>query len=172
VAIGSAGAILKWDHDSWATQARTPDGSWEPEPESSGGYGLPPSELGALTSVDDRVARFAGEPLQLTPYCAGPIEWLACSGGGEHPCERCDNVGLWLFRPALSGRGNSRRRTACHETCPPYSPAPAMARLWALIARVTPWRPRHSPLARVPALYRVRDDCLRDHPAARARANG
>ena len=154
--------------DETTTEARGADGRWKPW--SSAGYGFEPIVYGALSSVDDRVARWDGDPMELYTYCRGPVEWLACPGGGERPCERCEEVSLRVGAPlSLGGRSRNygKRPITCHDRCPDYPRSPDIARLHQLEARVQVWRPRKAPIARVPSLYRSREDCLREHPAVR-----
>jgi hypothetical protein len=150
--------------DGSAHEARDKDGRWRLA--DSSGYGLT-TTYGALSSVDDRVARWAGERQVVRPYCSGPVEWLGCAGGGERPCVRCETVSAMSVSPgSLSGHSTSHgnRPVTCHDPCPKYPESPSVARLRALSARVSLWRARKEPLAAVPSIYKLREDCLRDHP--------
>lgn len=64
------------------------------------------------------------------------------------------------------GHDHGNRPITCHDRCPDYPKSPDLDRLDRLTARVEIWRPRKAPVARVPSLYKFRDDCLREHPAA------
>lgn len=153
--------------DGSAHEARDQDGHWRLV--DSSGYGVPPTVYGALSSVDDRVARWGGQRLIIRPVCSGPVEWLACAGGGQRPCVRCETVSVMIVGPlALAGRSISHgdRPVTCHDPCPRYPESPSVARLLALSARADLWRPLNDPPATVPSLYRSRADCLREHPQA------
>jgi hypothetical protein len=147
------------------TESRGADGKWRSE--GYGGGTAEPTIYGALSSVDGRVAHFDGQPLQLVDFCAGPVEWLTCPSGGEHPCERCEQVGVFLVDVGSSwtrGRDYGKRPVACHDACPTYSKAPAMARMDRLSVRVSLWRFAENPTAESATLYRLHADCLREHP--------
>lgn len=168
VSFVEVGRLLSQEDSAFTTEAKGVDGKWHEVGGVAGGYG--PTVYGALSYVDDRVARWDGEPLDMRPYCAGPTEWLACPAGGERPCTRCEEVGLLLL--PLDGMGgysvsHGERAVTCHDACPRYAEGPAMERVSSLAGRVHPWQPRHAPLSQVPSLYRSRDECRRDHPAAR-----
>jgi len=156
---------LSGSDDGLAFEARGEDGRWRPD--SASGYGLPPKIYGALSSVDDRVARWGGDAQVIRPYCSGPVEWLACPGGGERPCVRCDNVRATIvsarseFHYSVS---HGSRPITCHDPCPKYPENPSVKRLRALSARVSLWSAQKQPLAAVPSLYRSRGECLREHP--------
>jgi len=160
--------LLMEQESAFNIEQRGPDGRWR---EVGGGAGSEgPTVYGALSYVDDRVARWQGEPLDIRPYCSGPVEWLACATGGERPCERCDQVAL-LLAPlyGLSGHGVSHgnRPVTCRDACPKYPENPALQRVSDLASSVQPWQPRKAPLSLAPSLYRDRDECRRDHPSAR-----
>jgi len=153
--------------DGSGTEARDEDGRWHLT--SSHGYGIP-TIYGALSSVDDRVARWGGVTQAIRPYCSGPVEWLACVDGGERPCVHCEEVGVMIVGPhALSGHSVSHgsRPVTCHDACPPYPESPSIKRLRVLSSRSSLWTAQRGPLAAVPSLYRSREDCLRDHPQVR-----
>ncbi len=138
-------------------------GRWQPE---SSGSGFNRVIYGALSYVDDRVARFDGEPQEMHAYCGGPEEWLSCPTGGERPCERCEMVGMMFTEVDAGwghGRGDDGRAITCHDRCPRYPETPDLKRLGELDAHVNLWRPRKDSLAVVPSLYKSRDDCLREH---------
>jgi hypothetical protein len=129
-----------------------------------------PIVFGALSFVDKRVAYFDGEPQVAHTYCNGPPEWLPCAAGGEHPCERCEVVGLIVFQAPTGpgegwgvGHGYGTRPVSCHDPCPAYPEGPDRRRIEKLIADVDLWLPRHALLADVPSLYKSRDECLREH---------
>jgi hypothetical protein len=169
--VAWVGAEFNWEDSDDEIEVRAPDGTWRME--SSSGYGTM-TDLGALSSVEGGVARFDGYALRLSPYCDGPVEWLPCTAGGEHPCERCDAVGLMVTAPvSLGGRSRHHDRpVACHEACPRYPESPDLSRLNRLARRVSVWRPDSDARSQNAALYRSRDACLRDHPPASARAKG
>lgn len=148
-------------------------GRWQPE--ESGGIGVPPFVYGALSYADDRVVRFDGVPQVLHAYCGGPTEWLACPTGGERPCERCEEVSL-LFSEKNSLWGHHRnygkRPVTCRDRCPRYPESPNKRRVEELAGRTNLWRARQAPLAKVPSLYKSRDDCRREHRLDRARSAG
>ena len=157
--------------DGSAHEARDEDGRWRLT--DSSGYGTP-TIYGALSSVDDRVARWAGVTQVIRPFCSGPVEWLGCAGGGERPCVRCEKV-----TPMIVGAGSSARLSVthgnrpvtCEDPCPKYPESPSVKRLRVLSARVSLWSAQKEPLATVPSLYKSREDCLRDHPqVVRARS--
>jgi hypothetical protein len=151
--------------DGSAHEVRGQDGRWRLA--DSSGYGVPPTIYGALSSADDRVARWGGETQVIRPYCGGPVEWLACEGGGERQCVRCEQVAVMIVSPrSFSGHSFSRgsRAETCHDPCPRYPESASIERLHALSARVSLWRAQKQPLAAVPSLYKSRDDCLREHP--------
>jgi hypothetical protein len=150
--------------DGSATEARGEDGRWSLT--GSRGYGIL-TNYGALSSVDDRVARWDGERQVIRPYCGGPVEWLACAGGGERPCVRCEKVNVMIVSPRTrSGHSVSHgsRPVTCDDPCPQYPDSPSIKRLRALSARASLWTSQKQPLAAVPSLYRSREDCLREHP--------
>jgi len=150
--------------------------------------GTMPDHYGWLSYVDDRVARWDAEPLGLEVNCKGATEWLACPGGGEHPCERCDQFLVYLesgrfgyhgiaggaSAPAPVGLGNPeigvKRVATCRDRCPSHPDSPEIARVRQLARRVGFWRDAKSPPAKVSSLYLSRADCLREHPQ-RARAS-
>ena len=170
--VAWAGEELEWEDSDSEVEVRAPNGAWRME--SSSGYGTS-TNFGALSSVEEGVARFDGDALRINAYCDGPVEWLACPGGGEHPCERCDAIGVRLTsRTAVWGRSRHQgdRPVACHEACPRYPENPDRSRIEALAGRVSPWRLERRSPSQSAALYRSRDDCLRDHPPASARAKG
>jgi hypothetical protein len=168
VRLVQVGHLLSQEDSAFTIEAQGAGGKWQ---EVGGGAGSDaPTVYGALSYVDDRVARWDGAPLDIQPYCAGPVEWLACPAGGERPCPRCEQVGLLLL--PLDGLGGhsisyGTRAVTCHDPCPKYPESPAMARVSSLADRTQPWQPRHTPLSQVPSLYRSRDECRRDHPGAR-----
>jgi hypothetical protein len=168
VTFVSVGDQLSRESAVTYVEAKDEDGHWH-EAQSSD-MGFDPIVYGALSSVDDRVARFDGAPMAIHPLCGGPVEWLACPSGGEHPCERCEAVSLMVTEPgAMFGHGfdAGKRPITCHDRCPPYPESPDIARLYDLERRVPIWRPRKAPLAVVPSLYKSRDECQRDHPRLR-----
>lgn len=151
--------------DGFAHEAKGEDGRWRLV--DSGGYSIPPTIYGALSSADDRIARWGGALQVIRPYCDGPFEWLACAGGGERPCLRCEEVAVMIVGPgSFSGRSRSHasRPVTCHDPCPQYPESPSIKRLRALSARAALWSANKQPLAAVPSLYRSREDCLREHP--------
>jgi hypothetical protein len=150
--------------DGSATEARDEDGLWHLI--ASQGYGIQTS-YGALSSVDARVARWGGSAQIIRPDCSGPVEWLACAGGGERPCVRCEEVRVMIAgAPSLARYGISHgsRPVTCHDACPPYPESPSIKRLRVLSARSSLWVAENRPLSAVPSLYKSRDDCLREHP--------
>jgi hypothetical protein len=156
--------LLQRDDDAASVEALEPEGKWRVA--QSSGYGVEPTVYGALSYADDRVARFDGEPLALHAYCGGPTDWLSCPTGGERPCERCEQISL-LFAEKNSLWGHSRnygqRAVTCHDRCPAYPESPAKQRVEELAGHASLWRPRKAPLAKVPSLYKSRDDCRREH---------
>ena len=151
--------------DGFAIETRGEDGLWRVT--ESSGYGIPPTIYGALSSVDDRVARWGGQTQVIRPYCSGPVEWLACAAGGERPCVRCEKVRSMIVGPrSLYGHSVSHgsRPVTCNDPCPTYPENPSIKRLRALSARVSLWAAQEAPLAAVPSLYKSREDCLREHP--------
>jgi hypothetical protein len=150
--------------DGSATEARGEDGLWHLI--ASQGYGIQ-TTYGALSSVDARVARWGGSTQTIRPYCSGPVEWLACEGGGERPCVRCEEVRVMIVGPlSLSGYSISHgsRPVTCHDACPKYPESPSIKRLRVLSARSSLWVAEDRPLSAVPSLYKSREDCLREHP--------
>jgi hypothetical protein len=161
------GAWLVLDSGFSGTESRGAEGRWR-----SDGYGggtAEPTVYGALSSIDGRVAHFDGQPLQLVDFCAGPVEWLTCPSGGERPCERCEQIGVFLFDVGSKwgplGRNYGKRPVTCHDACPRYPEDPAMARADRLAARVSLWRSDETPLAESATLYKSRAECLREHPS-------
>jgi hypothetical protein len=151
--------------DGSSTEARDEDGQWRLT--SSQGYGIPPTIYGALSSVDGRVARWGGTTQAIRPYCSGPVEWLACAGGGERPCVRCEEVRVTIVGRYSSFRhsiGHGSRPVTCHDACPQYPESPSIKRLRVLSSRSSLWVAEKQPLASVPGLYKSREDCLREHP--------
>ena len=151
--------------DGFTTETQGADGRWE---EIAGGTAYGPTVYGVLSYADGEVARWDGQAQELRPYCDGPVEWLACAAGGERPCERCEQVGLFVMDPeGLAGHSHDHggRRATCHEACPTYPESPDAGRVRALRSRVQPWQPRRARPSGVPSLYRSRDACLREHPA-------
>jgi hypothetical protein len=150
--------------DGDATEARDENGQWHLI--ASQGYGLQ-TIYGALSSVDARVARWGGSRQIIRPFCGGPVEWLACAGGGERPCIRCEEVHVMIVAPTgLSGYsvGHGSRPVTCHDACPKYPESPSIERLRALSARTSLWVADEQPRSAVPSLYKSREDCVRDHP--------
>lgn len=150
-----------------ATEARGENGLWHLT--ASRGYSIPPTIYGALSSVDARVARWGGEAQIIRAYCDGPVDWLACAGGGERPCVRCEKVSPMLVSPRSTVRrsvSHGSRPVTCQDPCPQYPESPSIQRLRTLSARASLWSAYKQPLATVPSLYRSREDCLRDHPQA------
>jgi hypothetical protein len=147
-------------------ETRTANGSWEPG--GGGGIWLDPIVYGALSSVDDRVARFGGDAQYIHAFCNGPTVWLRCPGGGHHPCNRCDRVALWVMDAETDfmggGSGDGGRPIACDDRCPIYPDSPDLARVRELNARSSIWRPHEGPPSEIPSLYKSRNDCLREHP--------
>jgi len=120
--------------DSSELEVKGQDGRWHYG--GGSGYGFTMT-YGALSFVDDHVARWGGDAQVIRPYCSGPVEWLACESGGERPCVRCEEVTPMVVSPgSLYGR---------------------------LSARVSLWSPQKAPLRAVPSLYKSREDCLREH---------
>jgi len=149
--------------------------------------GIMPEHYGWLSYVDDRVARWDAEPLRLEVTCKGATEWLACSAGGEHPCERCDHFLVYLESaaygyygiaggtPAAVGLSNPeigvKRVATCRDRCPSHPDSPEVTRVRQLARRAGGfWRDAKTPLSKVSSLYLSRADCLREHPQ-RARAS-
>lgn len=160
---------------TFAMEAQRSDGAWHEVGggnfgQGGGSEGSHERYYGALSYVDDRLARWDGEPMVIRSYCDGPVEWLACPAGGERPCERCERVGLMVTAPdALAGhsRDHGHRPITCHDACPSYPQSPAIERVSALRWRASTWRPRNARLSLVPSLYKSRDECLLDHPPGR-----
>jgi hypothetical protein len=166
----SIGLTLSHENGSSYWEAQDEHGVWQPA--LSGGGWFEPTVYGALSSVDDRVARFGGDAQAIHAFCSGPTEWLPCPGGGEHSCHRCDQVALWVMDAETDFMGGSYgdggRQSACNERCPTYPESPDLARIRALKDPKIPlWRPKKAPLAAIPSLYKSREDCLREHPPRR-----
>ena len=150
--------------DGSATEARGEDGIWHLI--ASQGYGIQ-TIYGALSSADARVARWGGSTQIIRPYCSGPVEWLACAGGGERPCDRCEEVRVMIVGAlSLSGHSVSHgsRPVTCRDACPQYPESPSIKRLRLLSAHSALWVAKKGPLSAVPSLYKSREDCLREHP--------
>jgi hypothetical protein len=165
IAAGWAYTNLVWAEGT-EFDVRAPDGTWQLDWHT--GYDLIGTNYGALSSVEDGVARFDGEPQEMKASCADPVEWLACPGGGERPCERCDTISLSVTSPYSRSeriRSDGNRPVTCSDACPRHQENPELSRLNALARRVSLWRPTHRTSSQRAALYRSRDDCLRDHPA-------
>jgi hypothetical protein len=157
--LESGGMTERFDGTEWA-------------PVSGWGVGDGGSHIAVLSHVDAEIARWEGVGVELSAYCAGPIEALACASGGERPCDRCQNVGLVVhpYRPS-SGRGfghiglSPRIAATCAEPCPKVEneaiervkSSEAFRDAWTLPAADE----RPSP---VPTLYRSEARCRRDSP--------
>jgi len=150
--------------DGSATEARGEDGQWHLT--ESHGYGILTTH-GALSSVSDGAAHWGGSMQVIRPDCSGPVEWLACAGGGERPCVHCEEVHVMIVGPGgLSGYSVSHgsRPVTCHDACPPYPESPNIKRLRVLSSRSSLWVAEEHPRSMVPSLYRSREACLREHP--------
>jgi hypothetical protein len=163
----SIGLTLSHENGSSYFEAQDEHGAWQPA--FNGGGWSRPTVYGALSSVDDRVARFGGDAQTIHAYCGGPTEWLPCPLGGDHPCDRCDRVELMILDAEIDswghGNGYGGRPISCQDKCPRYPESPDLARIQALDdPRIPLWRPKKAPLAAIPSLYKSRDDCLREHP--------
>jgi hypothetical protein len=159
--------VLLSEEGGYTLEQQGSDGRWT---DAGGGSGYGPTVYGALSYVDDRVARWDGAAMELHAYCGGPVEWLSCPAGGERPCLRCETVDVVASElNAMTGHGFSHgdRPVTCHDACPTYPETPDLERLLALGGRVQPWQPRNARVSQIPSLYKSRDDCLRDHPAGR-----
>jgi hypothetical protein len=155
--------------DGLAHEARDEDRRWRLT--DSRGYGTP-TIYGALSSVDDRVARWAGVTQVIRPFCSGPVEWLGCAGGGERPCVRCEQVTPMIVGARSSARlsvSHGDRPVTCQDPCPKYPESPSVKRLRFLSARVSLWSAQKEPLATVPSLYKSPGLPARP-PADRSRA--
>ena len=165
------GALMSRENGFTTTEARDAGGRWKPW--MSGGIWLDSIVYGTLSYADDRVARWDGQPMVMHPVCSGPVEWRACPSGGERPCWRCDEVSVVLTEPRTTWgelvQDHGSRPITCRDQCPPYPESPSIARVNLLDARVEVWRPRKTPIARVPSLYKSRDDCVREHPLGNSR---
>lgn len=163
----------RWPFDSleWLTADRSlvRHQQWEGELDGHGWT------YGALSFVDARVARFGGEPLTVVALCDGPWDWIPCAGGGDRPCDRCERLRIDTAAAGEGFRGRSsdygsKRRFTCRESCP-RRPRGAMddaqERLQMLLRHTVVWWPRSAPISKLPALYRFRADCLREHHEAR-----
>jgi hypothetical protein len=145
-------------------EERGPDGRWH---ESMSSATPDVGEVyGVLSYADKRVALFGGEPMFINGTCDGPFDWISCAGGGERPCNRCEEIGVMLTEGArlfadLPNFGG--RRVTCNDRCPNYPDSPVRARLHALERHVSVWRPRGEPIAKTPSLYKSLKDCRRDH---------
>ncbi len=160
--------------DDWQNEVQDEHGRWRPN--SSGGYGLEGTMYGVLSYVDDRIALFGGDPVEIHEYCLGPFDWLPCASGGERPCDRCEQMSVTLTgEHATFGYRHvphDGRPITCDERCPTYPESPLLRRLQELRGHVRAWRPSAIPRAAIPSLYRFREDCLREHPPRPARADG
>jgi hypothetical protein len=149
--------------DSSELEVKGQDGRWHYG--GGSGYGFTMT-YGALSFVDEHVARWGGDAQLIRPYCSGPVEWLACENGGERPCVRCEQVTAMVVSPgSLYGHhvSHGNRPVTCHDACPRYPESPSLARLSALSGRVSLWSLQKAPLSAVPGLYKSREDCLREH---------
>jgi hypothetical protein len=160
------GLTLSRENGTTYVERRDARGTWQAA--GGGGIWLEPVSYGGLSYVDDRVVRFDGNAQAIHAYCDGPIDWLACPGGGEHPCDRCDRVALMVIEARANGwsvaNNYGGRAIACHDRCPSHPVSANLARIEALNAHTDIWRQQESPLATIPSLYKSRDDCLREHP--------
>jgi hypothetical protein len=143
-----------------------PDNKWHTS--ASGGIGIEGVTYGALSYVDDHVARFDGEPLSIEHICDGPYEWLPCASGGERRCNRCEDIEPFLIEVGTMFGGGTEtplggHTVTCKDPCPSYPESKALARLNELKDHVSIWRPRGTTIATTPSLYKSIEDCRREH---------
>jgi len=143
-------------------------GKWVEQGLSSGA-GDPPDNLGVLSSVDDQVARFGGRYVTPLTSCDGPYERIACRGGGEQSCDRCERLSVRVEygRPGfatLVGLG-SLGPNPCPSECPSHAPP---RRLEDLFKKARAWKlleaddfPNSDPSS-APRLYRASSRCQQD----------
>jgi hypothetical protein len=147
-------------------QVRAGRGKWEAA--ASVGYDAEETVYGALSYVDDVVARFGGESVTIRGRCLGPAEWVPCVGGGGRYCWSCDKTDLAVTAAhapvPLGGHLHGERATTCGEPCPTPPPSADLGHLDQLLGRISIWRPRKLAPVTIPSLYRSRDECLREHP--------
>jgi hypothetical protein len=147
-------------------EERDAQGAWQPAGET-GTIGTENPTYGALSYVDAEVARFGGAPLVLHGECSGPVKWMTCDGGGEHPCVGCKKIELVVVEAndSYSGMGFNwgNRHPTCNEACPRNPPNPAVARLDELQLRAQIWQPSREPAAETPSLHRTLAGCMRTH---------
>jgi hypothetical protein len=184
VKVLSVGDELTLDVGSFPTEEKDARGRWRRRPGTA--IGIMPEQYGYLSHADESVARWDADPLRLRTACKGPTEPLACAGGGERPCQRCDRVLVYVVisrhdvivlgdgRTDATGLersdlGRGPGPPTCHDPCPRAADGPDIARLRALVARVGMWRPGGRPAAEVASLYRSHADCVREHPPRRKR---
>jgi hypothetical protein len=160
------GAAFAQSDEAIFLEQRDEHGSWQWFG-TGGTIGRDSRDYGVLTRVDADAAWFGGEPVTLHVECVGPVTWLRCRGGGEHPCVGCAQTEVIVEETIAyySGMGFEwrPRRVSCHESCPRNPPSPAKARLDALQGRVNVWRPSEEPRELWPALHRSLIGCLRAH---------
>jgi hypothetical protein len=163
------GRQFSYQPNYYLEEKKGPDGKWHEQGTSAGpGGGV---VYGILSYADDRIARFGGQPLFIHPICDGPLEWLPCPGGGERPCDRCENVGVELTEGAMRSvvvLGSGNRRATCNERCPLYPDNPTEARLYELAKHVSVWRERGDSVSEMPSLYKSLKDCHHEHPMRRS----
>jgi hypothetical protein len=146
-------------------EARNADGEWEAA--ASTGYDDEPTVYGALSHVDDAVARFGGQPVYLRTTCRDPHDWLPCASGGGRYCQRCEQIGVRVLdaQPILEGGSyHGAQPETCREKCPVTPESPIARRLRDLMGRLSAWRPGKSAPTAAASLYRSQATCLREHP--------
>lgn len=156
---GTAGHLL-WFGGGGGSERQLADGTWE----ESGAWGKsdqPP--LGVLAHVDPVVAHFSGMLVDISAWCDGPLQQLACPGGGKRDCDTCKDVKLQIQeRPmGMLGLGSMAARAATTDCACPDAPNPDVARANALFRGLEAWTSK-APGAGVVAVYRSAAACKAD----------
>ena len=162
VGVSHHGLLTEWcGGGSDVLQA---DGHWEPL--SGWGCGDDGRDLGFLSHVESKVARFSGSLLRVEAWCDGPTRWLPCASGGGRSCSLCDDVGLSLvgYRDGFGrGRLSGLRAATCDKPCPNVSSSQKLERIRALAQSLTPWKLSPLTPAATPSLYRSYPECRKAH---------
>ena len=162
VGVSRHGLLTEWC--GGGSDVLRADGHWEHL--SGWGCGDGGRDLGFLSHVESKVARFSGTLLRVETWCDGPTRWLPCASGGERPCLLCDDIGIGLvgYRDGFGrGRLPGRRAVTCDDPCPNVNSSQKLERIRALAERVTPWKVSPLTPAATPSLYRSYPECRKAH---------
>ena len=103
----------------------------------------------------------------IRPYCSGPVEWLACAGGGERPCVHCEEVHVMIAGGPLVLPATASA-TAVDLSPVTVPPRIQRARASSACASCQPaaslWVAEDRTALRCSHLYSRASDCHRYHP--------